>query len=251
MKPHSMRIQYISDIHLEFLSKLLKEKRFHPIADVLCLAGDIGYPKSPIYKQFLTTVNNQYKKVFLITGNHEYYRSGTSMDDVHTTIQNILKSNNLQNISFLDNSYIDYSGVRFAGTTLWSKIPYIPSVQINDFHEIQDMTPTYYNELHRVACEFLESDDVTQSPLPVVVLSHHLPSYEFIDPKYAKYEKYNMYFASDCTRFFKPPIKAWICGHTHSGFDKTLHDIQFVCNPVGYPRENESQLDFNKVIELH
>lgn len=244
-----MRIQYISDIHLEFHSKLLKEKRFHPVADVLCLAGDIGYPAAPIYKQFLTTVNCQYKKVFLITGNHEYYRSCKSMEDMDTTITNILESNNLQNITYLDNSYQDYEGVRFVGTTLWSKIPNNPSVFINDFQEIPDMTPTFYNELHRCACEFLESDDVVQSPLPVVVLSHHLPSYELIDPKYA-YSDVNMYFASDCTRLSKPPIKAWICGHTHSGFSKTLHGIQFVCNPVGYPMENSAQIDFNRTIDV-
>ena len=244
-----MRIQYISDIHLEFLSKLLKPARFSPCADVLCLAGDIGYPSSPIYKQFLKHVNTQYKKIFLITGNHEYYKC-TNMDAVHTQITKIIKENQLENISFLDNSYEDYCSVRFVGTTLWTRIPAAPEVVINDFHEIPDMTPALYNELHFAACEFLDGADVQESPLPVVVLSHHLPSMELIDPKYAKYAKYNSFFASDCSRFFKDPVKAWICGHTHSGFSRVIDGVQFACNPVGYPIESERQMSYNAVIEL-
>jgi predicted MPP superfamily phosphohydrolase len=208
-----MRIQYISDIHLEFLSALLKQKRFSAQAPVLCLAGDIGYPNKPIYRQFLQSVSSQFDKVFLITGNHEYYRA-TSMDDVHKQIKDICSD--LKNVSFLDNSYEDYNGVRFVGSTLWSKIPVAPDVLMNDFHEIPEMTPELYNELHLGCCEFLDSNDVMESPLPVVIISHHLPSFDLIDSKYAKYSKYNHFFASDCSRFFRPPIRAWIYGHTHS-----------------------------------
>ncbi len=241
-----MRIQYISDIHLEFLSALLKQKRFSPKADILCLAGDIGYPGSPIYRQFLKSADSQFKKVFLIAGNHEYYKAA-SMDAVHQQINEICSG--LKNTSFLDNSYEDYESVRFVGTTLWSKIPASPSVLINDFHEIGEMTPSLYNELHLGACEFLESSDVQESPHPVVVISHHLPSFELIDPKYAKYAAYNCFFASDCSRFFKAPIRAWIYGHTHSAGDTVRDGIRFVCNPVGYPQENTT-VNFDRVLEL-
>lgn len=242
-----MRIQYISDIHLEFLSKLLKPARFHAAADILCLAGDIGYPRKPIYRQFIREMSTQFKKVFLIAGNHEYYGT-TTMDQVHESIKAAVAD--LDNVTFLDNSYEDYEGVRFVGTTLWTQIPAAPSVLINDFHEIGEMTPELYNELHRGACEFLECTDVQESPLPIVVISHHLPAHELINPKYAKYAKYNQFFASDCSRFFKPPIRAWIYGHTHSESDKVIDGIRFVCNPVGYPQENERIADFNRVIEL-
>lgn len=240
-----MRIQYISDIHLEFLSALLKSKRLSPKADILCLAGDIGYPGKPIYRQFIKWASDNYKKVFLITGNHEYYRAA-SMDTVHDQIAHLVED--LKNVTFLDNSYEDYEGVRFVGTTLWSKIPSEPSLLINDFHEIGEMTPELYNELHLGACEFLESTDVMDSPLPVVVMTHHLPAFELIDPKYAKYAAHNCFFASDCKRFFKPPIRAWIYGHTHSCSDRYLDGVHFVCNPVGYPQENTGP--FDQVLEI-
>lgn len=241
-----MRIQYISDIHLEFLSE---PKRLSSEADILCLAGDIGYPSSPIYRQFLKHVSEQFLKVFLITGNHEYYRS-TSMEHTDAKIREIIASEGLANISFLDNSFEDYKGVRFVGTTLWSKVDPTTEARINDFYEIPGMTLPLYNELHSIAYEFLDSEDVRESPLPVVVMTHHLPSYSLIDPKYAKYAKYNQFFASECSSLFSPNIKAWIYGHTHSENYKVIDNIQFACNPVGYPLESERKISYNATIEL-
>lgn len=253
-----MRIQYISDIHLEFYSALLKEKRFSPQAEILCLAGDIGYPSKPIYRQFLKTVSEQYKKIFLIAGNHEYYNS-ESMESVQETISEIVAA--FPNITFLDNSYEDYEGFRFVGTTLWSKIPAPklltlqgrvcngPGALINDFDKIPDMTPALYNELHEGACEFLE-EALNESPLPVVVMTHHLPSFELIDPQYAKYKDMNAFFASSCERFFKAPVRAWIYGHTHTPAITIRDGIQFVCNPVGYPSESSKRIDLNAIVEV-
>lgn len=243
-----MRIQYISDIHLEFLKSLLSSKRFKPSADILCLAGDIGYPSKPLYKEFLKYCNESYKKVFLITGNHEYYKC-KSMDGIDDQIRYIIEMEGLSRVSFLDNSYEDYEGVRFVGSTLWSRIPERPAVLINDFHTIPGMSVALYNELHTVAREFLQSDVVQKSPLPVVVMTHHLPSMDLIDEKYKGYVDYNPFFASNCSDLLKDPVKIWISGHTHTEYDKRIGDVHCVCNPVGYPEENPLG-DFNRVVEL-
>jgi len=52
-----------------------KPPKIKVMADVLCLAGDIGYPYSGIYREFLKQMNSDFKKVFIIAGNHEYYNS--------------------------------------------------------------------------------------------------------------------------------------------------------------------------------
>lgn len=246
-----MRIQYISDIHLEFLQNIPKVV---PRADILCLLGDIGYPYSLIYKHFLIEMNNMFKKVFLITGNHEYYNlehnKGKSMLEIDEYIEYIIKSNNLKNISFLNYTYEEYEGYRFVGLTLWSHIS-DPNYLINDFEKINDMSVYLYNELHNISCEFIV-ENILESELPIVMLTHHLPSYNLIDDKFKEpsMNKFNQCFASDCSKFFVHPIKLWLYGHTYKPKVSIINDIKFCCNPKGYPDENNS-INIINLVELN
>lgn len=245
-----MKIQYISDIHLEFMSKIPKIK---PDADILVLAGDIGYPFSGIYKEFLIDMNSKFKKVYLITGNHEYYNCGKnkdySMEEIEEQIDRIIKKHDLKNICYLDHAYDDYEGYRFAGLTLWSHI-YDKNYLINDFTEIKEMTVELYNELYSMSSEFLD-DIITDNSKPVIMITHHMPSYNLIDPQFRteEYNKYNQCFASECEKYFKDPIKVWIYGHTHKSKETEINGIKFLCNPKGYPSENKNMI-VNKIIDL-
>jgi predicted phosphodiesterase len=228
-----MKIQYISDIHLELQKKIPK---IIPVANILVLAGDIGYPDTNIYKEFLKEMNKLFKKVFLITGNHEYY-SSNSMEEVENSIEKTLEIYNLKNITFLNSSYEDYEGIRFIGTTLWTNIKN-PSNTINDMNIIKDFSVELNNELHSVQKEFLE-ESLQESPLPIVIITHHLPSYTLIHKEFQtdSWNKYNQNFASDCDSLIKPPIKLWIYGHTHKENNSVINSVHCVCNPIGYPSE--------------
>jgi predicted phosphodiesterase len=245
-----MKIQYISDIHLEHYNKLPKIK---PIGDILILAGDIGYPFSSIYKDFLIHMNKIFKKVFLITGNHEFYSCGKNegkiMEEIDDYIKSIIFDNNLNNISYLDNSYEDYEGIRFCGTTLWTQITNT-NYLINDFKIIKDMTIDLRNELFTNSCEFID-DTINKSTIPIVMITHHIPSHKLIHSIFQtdEYKNYNQCYASNCETFFKEPIKIWIYGHTHKESNIEINNIKFLCNPRGYPNENK-QIDFNRFIEI-
>ena len=65
-----MRICYISDLHLEFRDEYFD---INNEADILILSGDIGNPYEDIYINFLIKISNNFDKIILITGNHEYY----------------------------------------------------------------------------------------------------------------------------------------------------------------------------------
>ena len=65
-----VKFQYISDIHLEFCKKIPKIK---VLANNLCLLGDIGYPNTKIYKQYINQCSRNHKNVFVIFGNHCFY----------------------------------------------------------------------------------------------------------------------------------------------------------------------------------
>ncbi len=239
-----MRIQYISDLHLEFYNKLPDEfiKRE---ADILCIAGDIGYPYSSIYEEYLLKVSETFRKVFLITGNHEYYNARGNrhhtMEEIENRIRQIIKTMKLNNVTFLDNEYEDYEGYRFVGSTLWSKVEKpVVDYCINDFRVIKEMSVDLYNELHEVSREFLKSSVITESQLPVIVMTHHLPSFQLVAEEYKDCTGLNKYFASKSDDLFVSTIKAWIYGHTHIGSDRMSKiGIRFVCNPIGYRGENE------------
>jgi len=245
-----MKIQYISDIHLEFLKNIPKIEK---IGDVLVLAGDIGYPFSNIYKDFLIDMNNKFNKIFLITGNHEFYnlknqRNKTS-EEISDHIINIIETNNLDHITYLDDSYEEYEGVRFCGTTLWSKIDN-SNYLINDFTSIKDINIKLRNELFINSCIFID-EMINESKLPIIMITHHLPSFKLIHSDFLtdKYKNYNQCFASNCDQYFKDPIKIWIFGHTHKECEAEINNIKFLCNPVGYPDENNNQK--TKIIEIY
>lgn len=247
-----MRIKIISDIHFEFLPKLKSNWVINIIkknSDILVLAGDIGYPDSYNYKDFLINMNSMFQRIYLIAGNHEYY-SKKSMDTNINIIRKIIKENNLTNIKFLSNEYEDYQGYRFIGSTLWSKI-LNPDYLINDFDQIPNLTPTIYNELHNECIDFITKtlDDSKEKNIPVIMITHHLPSLTLNDSKYKKYSNYNQCFSSELDYLIHDPIILWIYGHTHTTSDKIINGIRMVCNPIGYPNENH-QSNFNLDIDI-
>jgi len=72
-----MKIQYASDLHLEFHenSRWLKENPLVVAGDVLILAGDIGYLGDDNYRRhpFWDWCAESFRKTIVIPGNHELY----------------------------------------------------------------------------------------------------------------------------------------------------------------------------------
>lgn len=242
-----MRIQYISDIHLEFYKN--KFPNIIPMAPILCLAGDIGHPNSINYISFLQELNNkrEFEKIFLITGNHEYYKQCISIDETNNKIKSLINDYNLYKISFLNNSCEYYNGYKFIGSTLWSHI-YNKNNLTNDFCNIKDMTITNYNSLHVDSTLYLKKE-IENTNNKIVVISHFLPSYRLIQKKYVMYSRYNQCYASHCDYLIKDPIVLWIYGHTHSKYKTKIKDINMVCNPLGYNYNNKI-INYNEFIDV-
>jgi predicted phosphodiesterase len=99
-----MTFQYISDIHLEHykledIDKVIPEKE----ANILILAGDIGYPEEIQYKTYIQKVSQIWEKVFLIAGNHEYYQIKKKYNDIR------IKEDIDRIIEFIDRRYMLYT----------------------------------------------------------------------------------------------------------------------------------------------
>ena len=73
-----MKIQYCSDLHLEFFQnyKYLKKNPIRPMGDILILAGDILYLNNlhgTIENNFLDYISANFPISYLLYGNHEFY----------------------------------------------------------------------------------------------------------------------------------------------------------------------------------
>lgn len=73
-----MKIQYASDLHLEFSanSSYLKLNPLKVTGDILILAGDIGYLGDDNYSKhpFWDWASENYQRVIIALGNHEFYK---------------------------------------------------------------------------------------------------------------------------------------------------------------------------------
>lgn len=232
--------QYISDIHLEFRET---PPVLTPLADVLLLGGDIGNPTQPIYREFLRTVSRQFKQVFLIAGNHEYYGPRYMNETLYLLD---LMCEEFPNVIFLHDAahQVLDTDVWIFGTTLWSDIPTDPAITAQvrstmaDYRRIPHFTPAISSELYANAIDHFKeirgaNGDGEETKKRWLVLCHHLPSMHLIDPKYAVYSALNHAFASNATELTESAV-AVVYGHTHTPY----RSGKFYCNPLGYPGEN-------------
>ena len=246
-------IRYLSDLHLEFIkpNKINQFIKQIPSGknEICILAGDIGNPYQENYDMFMKYVSKNFIKTFVIPGNHEYYNETKTMYETNNFMKNYYKQFN--NISFLNNNYEIYNNYCFIGTTLWSKIT-DPRYKINDIRNIPDFDIFEYNRLNNLSINVLE--DTLQNNENCIVITHHMPSHTLIDKKYKTIDMqpYNQWFYSNMDKTiekYQNKIKCWVYGHTHTPLDSIIYGIPFLCNPIGYPNENEN-VNFQKTITI-
>ena len=70
-----MRIQYASDLHLEFSENksYIEHEGIEPVGDVLVLAGDVSYLgyRDMIRHRFWDWCAKHFQQTFIVPGNHE------------------------------------------------------------------------------------------------------------------------------------------------------------------------------------
>ena len=277
-----MRIQLISDLHLENYPAFVP--RAAPDVDVLILAGDIGSyqygsrleeddfglrrfsPRRP---------DAQWPRVFYIPGNHEF-----DSLDYDATYLKLRRTCEALGIEWLERETIVVGSVRFIGTTLWS-----------DFEAIAKSKPTMAEQMtalekaYRAANFYLSKNTTYRNGEPLlaedmrvlahacqawlaealavpfdgatVTVTHFAPTLGSADPRYG----ITPGTAGFCNSLdhLLPLSDVWMHGHLHCANDFVVSGVEggkpfscrVVANPRGYPEKNEDK-DFqeNFVLEL-
>jgi hypothetical protein len=156
--------------------------------------------------------------------------------------------------------------VHFIGGTMWTDCNkgdaltlYHLEQCMNDFRVIRIASENFKKFLPaRTVKEFINTRDYFKtviSNLPedakVVICSHHAPSHLSIHEIYKNETLMNGGYSTDMSEFIldRPRIKVWTHGHMHNNFDYLVGDTRVICNPHGYPGEND-QFDFNFTFEV-
>lgn len=257
-------IRVISDIHLEFFSKITKKivEGILPTMEddsktILIMAGDIcPFVEQTRMKCFLDEVCKRFKKILYVFGNHEYYGSEYG----NNVINNFLKT--YKNLIALDDSIHEENGNVFIGTTLWTKFTKVELMmecarRIGDYRAIKYkqgiLTPIDTANFHDRHINFLTKALNDTKGKKQIVITHHVPSEQSSHPMYRN-SVINEAFFTNLEKFIlKHQPSLWIHGHMHTSSDYMIDKTRIICNPYGYKNsishENEKGYISNLLID--
>jgi predicted phosphohydrolase len=122
-----LKLQYASDLHLEFPAnkEFLKQHPLKPVGDVLVLAGDIvPFSVMDKHQDFFSYVSDNFETTYWLPGNHEYYH----FDLAEKT--GLLNEAICSNVFLVNNTSVVHENIKLVFSTLWSQIS--PGYQLAD-----------------------------------------------------------------------------------------------------------------------
>lgn len=248
-----MKIQILSDLHIEFQPFQLRETE----ADVIVLAGDIHVGEKGV-KWAITNIPN--KPVIYVLGNHEYY--GHAYPRLVQKLKDVALGTN---VYVLENDAVAIAGVNFFGCTLWTDFQLFGDPRIAGYEATQKMTdfrrirvnPSHSKFrsidaaiVHRKSISWLQANLASHQSEKLVVLTHHAPSKKSVPLEYQA-ELLSAAYASHLDDLITDSqVTLWIHGHTHHSWDYKIDSTRIICNPRGYPDEPNNSFDPELVIEI-
>lgn len=242
-----MKINYFSDIHLEFGELEAPDTT----ADLIVAAGDIGIDVQGV--EWLKTLN---KPVIYIAGNHEFYGC-----DMVSTLPLLREQCAGSNVNFLEKNKFIFQDIRFLGCTLWTDL-FVEGDEkaeglgnsLNDFRQIIYAEKAFdvdkFSKLHRTSKKWLKQELAVPFKGKTVVVTHHAPSQWSWDESPNALKK--LAYCNDLKPLMHEfEISAWFHGHTHSLSNYRVAGTRILCNPRGYlGRKTVADFDRNKTVVI-
>ena len=255
-----MRVNVISDLHLEFGDLEL------PGGDVLVISGDAcesrtlrkhkyqaEYLLGDEFKRvdraarFFHEEVTKYRECIYVMGNHEHY-SGKYHKTWHELIAEMP-----DNVEVLEQQHTEIDGVLFLGATLWTSCnkgdPLTMQVLKNGMNDYRAIT--YHDRVRNVYRKLDPRDTMedysrtvqyfrTMCELnrdkKIVICTHHAPTFQSVHDHYKHDKEMNGGYASDLSEFIldNENIRFWTHGHMHDPSDYMVGECRVICNPRGY-----------------
>lgn len=243
VKGKTMKLRIISDLHIDINPDFSLPLMGGEAQQVLIIAGDICpfiFNEGKAFDRFLVSMQDRFKEVIWIEGNHEFYGSVFDYNAYHPT-----------------EFYLD--GYSFLLSTLWTDFDNEnPLSMVNCKRSLNDFRVIYRNqdketirpadvvEFHKKDKEFLVRK-LQNIDGKLIVVTHHGPSYRSVDDCY-RGSKINGGFVSNLDEIVAM-ADLWIHGHSHTVKDYSVGDCKVICNAYGYHWENTG-FDPFKVVEV-
>lgn len=241
-----MKIQYMSDLHLEFKnnSKWVMGNALNAAGEYLILAGDICHITEEYFEHpFFDWCNENFKHTFWVPGNHEFY-SGTVLFDLYA---GELQEKIRDNVSLVNNVLVCIKDVvNIILSAGWSKIGPLHEYHIlkgmNDFKCIAGhegyITTQDFNKQSDIAWNFIEEALKTvkqDEKNKTIVVTHYLPTFKVLEDKWVG-DNLNEGFAIEKSDvILDSNATYWIYGHSHGKkSDVMVGETLLVSNQLGY-----------------
>ena len=246
-----MRIQYVSDLHLELYEKTTFDETIIPKADYLILCGDISLVHFVNLRRFLEYVSERWKLIFYIPGNTEIWNYSSVEHAGLNALHQICSS--YKNIKILyKNTYLlkdNGEEVLLVGLPLWhiprndSMLHYHSNIYIKPIKVPVD--EAIFKKAHEENVKFLRNT-IKNAQYPLLICSYYPPFTWAYEEDWLQ-EPSSAVIDRELEELITYPIITWIVGHNHYPIEYTRRyfttngyqgSVLFVSNPRGKPNQN-------------
>ncbi len=266
-----MKIQFVSDLHLEFAEnrRWLDDNPLEVTGDILLIAGDTAYLDIPesgrnSYSQyaFWDWAAEHYGQVIVCFGNHDfygYYDLSTMQDGyckqirpnvhayynkvIHLRAEGGLTSNSDNGLT----SNSDSGLIDIIVSTLWAKIEphnaFLTEHNVSDFYRIMynshRLTADDFNAEHERCLAFVKKAVEESKSATKIVLTHHVPT-QLCTAEEFRGSTINGAFTVELGNYIADSdIDYWIYGHSHRNIDGHIGKTKVISNQLGYISHGE------------
>ena len=249
--PETLKIQYVSDLHLEFPQNraYLEAHPLEPTGDILIVAGDSAYLDVPesgedTYSKyaFWDWASEHYRQVIVCLGNHDFY----GYYDLATMHNGFCKQIR-HNVHAYYNNVVHLQDVDIIVSTLWAMIPPHEAYQtergVSDFYRIRygghKLTADDFNREHEHCLAFIKQAVAASTARTKIVVTHHVPTQLCTAPEFLD-SPINGAFTVELGNYIADAnIDYWIYGHSHRNIKAEIEGTTIVSNQLGYVSHGE------------